>query len=73
MGGLPQPWQDVEGLQLEVPSPPIHTKGVGGHIKFCCLSRGWFHMERQAKALLFTPYGKDIALHNMSYKGHVNL
>jgi hypothetical protein len=32
-GGIPQPWQDVEGLQLEVPSPPMDTKGVGGLVE----------------------------------------
>jgi hypothetical protein len=30
MGGLPQPWQDVEGLLLEVPYPPMDTRGMGG-------------------------------------------
>lgn len=40
MGGLPQPWQDVEGLQLEVPSPPIHTKGVGGPYKILLPKQG---------------------------------
>jgi hypothetical protein len=33
-GGIPQPWQDVEGSQLEVPFPPIHTKGGRGYVKF---------------------------------------
>jgi len=29
-GEIPQPQQDVEGLQLEVPSPHMDTKGMGG-------------------------------------------
>ena len=32
-GGVAPPWQDVEGLQLEVPFPPIHTKGDGGLVE----------------------------------------
>ena len=46
---------------------------MGGHRKFWVLSWGVFHKERQARGLLLPPYSKEIALHNVSYKGQAQL
>jgi hypothetical protein len=40
LGGVSQHSQYEEGSQWEVPSPPIHTKGVGGLYKILGLSTG---------------------------------